>query len=233
MNGVRLCVVAEGQTEESFVNRVLAEHLGNHGVFVSVHCVTTSRDRRANRVYRGGLLKYVHLRKDLTRWMKQEQKNDDCWFTTMVDLYRFPTADSPFDDTIRSMPDPYKRVEALQDAIRQDVGLERRFVPYVQLHEFEALVLSDASRFGAFFDNEKAIRDLQDLVAGYDSPELIDDGETTAPSKRIISAIPEYECEKTVAGAEIASDIGVSVLRQCCPHFGKWLTALETLPSSR
>ncbi len=231
MSNIRLCVLAEGQTEENFVNRVLKEHLAKYNVFTSVHCVTTSRDKRRQRVYRGGLVRYEHLKNDLDRWMKQERKNADCWFTTMVDLYAFPTANSPFDNTIRKIPDPYEKVELLENAIREDIG-SRRFIPHVQLHEFEALVLVDPTRFEDFFDDTSAIEELRRFVTNFKSPELIDDGETTAPSKQIVLRIREYGYQKAVVGAEIASDIGVDALRENCPHFDKWLTRLERLPTS-
>lgn len=51
----RLHVLAEGQTEEAFVNQVLAPHLAGHGVVTDVRCVTTRRDRhRLDIVHRGG-----------------------------------------------------------------------------------------------------------------------------------------------------------------------------------
>ena len=67
---IRLHVLAEGQTEEGFVNEVLAPELASHDVFVDVHRITTGR--RHGRVFRGGLVKYEHLARDLILWMKQD-----------------------------------------------------------------------------------------------------------------------------------------------------------------
>lgn len=70
---------------------------------------------------------------------------------------------------------------------------------------------------------------LSELVRRFDSPELIDDGETTAPSKRIIAEIPKYRHQKATAGPLIASRIGVQIMRERCPHFNDWVTILEAL----
>jgi hypothetical protein len=56
---------------------------------------------------------------------------------------------------------------------------------------------------------------------------LIDDGPTTAPSKRIIAEIPEYD--KATAGVAVAEKIGMDTLRQKCRHFNEWITRLEQL----
>jgi hypothetical protein len=69
---IRLHAVVEGQTEETFVNAVLAPELGSLNVFMDTHCVTTGGGN--SRIYRGGLNKYRHLKRDLTRWMKQDQQ---------------------------------------------------------------------------------------------------------------------------------------------------------------
>jgi hypothetical protein len=66
-------------------------------------------------------------------------------------------------------------------------------------------------------------------VAEATSPELVDDGETTAPSKRIIGQFPQYEKQKRAFGAELAACVGLETTRRLCPHFNTWLTALEAL----
>jgi hypothetical protein len=120
-------------------------------------------------------------------------------------------------------------VAFLEEALGKDFD-HPRFVPYIQLHEFEALLLADPSKFDwEFIEHDAAIRRLQALAASVATPELIDDGEHTAPSKRIIAEIPEYAGRKASAGPLIASKIGLPVLRQKCPHFDDWLRRIETL----
>ena len=53
----------------------------------------------------------------------------------------------------------------------------------------------------------------------FPSIEHIDDGPTTAPSKRIIKLIPGYEDRKASAGPNIAEYIGLTVIREKCLAF--------------
>lgn len=149
-------------------------------------------------------------------------------FTTMIDLYALPRDFPGFADAAR-VADPYVRVRRLEQALADDIG-QPRLIPYIQLHEFEALLLSDPEKFDwQYIDHDQAISRLVELARQFDSPELIDDGEATAPSKRIIAQIPEYRYQKAAAGPVIASHIGVQTIRDRCPHFGEWLAKLEAL----
>jgi hypothetical protein len=222
---IRLHMVVEGQTEETFVNRLLAEHLGRFDLSVDVRRVETSR-RRA-KIYRGGLLHYRKVRKDISLWMKEDQ-NPDAYFSTMFDLYALPD-DFPEFDLAAKFPTPYERVIALEDAFGRDIQ-HPRFIPYIQLHEFEALLFSDPSKFDwEFIDHDKEIRKLIEIANSFNTPELIDDNPQTAPSKRIIKEIPEYSGRKSSAGPIIAEKIGIQAMREKCVHFNDWVTRLESL----
>lgn len=225
---IRLNIVVEGQTEEAFINQVLADPLADMEVFASVRCVETSR--RQARIYRGGLRRYEKLKEDLLRWMRQD-RHPECWFTTMVDLYGLERLRDEFPGFLESRrePDPRRRIAALERAFAEDIQ-HRRFIPYLQLHEFEALLLSDPQKLeGEFIDRGKEIAQLVELVSAVESPELIDDGEDTSPSHRIIRVIPEYQDRKASAGPLVAGKIGLPTLRRKCPHFGEWVGRLEAL----
>jgi hypothetical protein len=49
----------------------------------------------------------------------------------------------------------------------------------------------------------------------------------TAPSKRLLREIPEYD--KANSGVIVAEQIGLGKMRRRCPHFNDWLTKLERL----
>ena len=72
----------------------------------------------------------------------------------------------------------------------------------------------------------RAIQNLVKMV-GTQNPELINQGHETAPSKRILKEIPEYD--KVTSGVSVAECIGLDTLRQKCAHFDQWLTKLERL----
>ena len=218
MSIVRLHVVAEGQTEEQFVKGVLAPCLWPHHLVPDVRCVNTGKQR-------GGLVKYAHLRRDLSLWMKEDQKPDAC-FTTMVDLFRLPP-DFPGYESSRHSADPLIRAQHLEAELAKDLA-HRRFVPYIQVHEFEALLFADPIKFAvAYPDRTSQIQSLLAIRRQFISPEHIDEGDQTAPSKRIRSVLPEYQ--KVAAGLVIARAVGIEVMRRECSHFAAWLQKLESL----
>ena len=223
--GVTLNVVVEGQTEETFVRRVLREHLAQREIWVFARRVTTSR--KEGRKHRGGLLKYEHSRRDISQWLKQDRR-ETVRVTSFFDLYGLPS-DFPGYAEARRVQDPYKKVEILEIALAQDIG-DSRFIPYFQLHEFEALLFCDPHQLAAEFDVREAdIQKLVDVANHFGNPELINDDPNTAPSKRIIAHIPAYEGRKSSAGPLVAEEIGLHRLRDNCRHFAQWVDQLEEL----
>ncbi len=218
---MRLHFVVEGQTEETFVRNLLAPELGAKGIYCDAHRVTTGR--RSGKVYRGGLVSFAHLRRDLELWIKQD-KASDSWFTTMIDLYRLPS-DFPSMAESRHIVDPTKKVELLEQSFTSNID-HPRFVPYIQLHEFEALLFSDPQSFSIAFPGIGAkVAKLQAIRRAFETPEHIDEREDHAPSKQILKILPEYD--KPVSGPLIAKQIGLAKLRQECHHFDAWLARLE------
>ena len=168
------------------------------------------------------------MRDDILRKIAQEQGKADVYFTTMIDLYAIDTNSPGFVEAEKLRHLPEKRVEALEQAFAADIAYWR-FIPYIQLHEYEAYLFSDPTQFRLYYPrHEHAIKNLLS-VANAHAPERINDGPTTAPSKRIIAQLPGYERAKTVVGPEVAELIGLEVIRSKCPHFAAWLTRLEQL----
>lgn len=222
---VRLNFVVEGQTEETFVNQVLRPHLAERRIWAYVRCVETSR--KHGRKHRGGGRSYGLAKNDITRWLKEDQ-NPDARFTTMFDLYALPR-NFPGYEAAGQVNDPRQRVEALESALKDDID-DWRFIPYVQLHEFEALLLADPQKMEVQFPgSDDGIRRLVETASHFESPEHIDDGRDTAPSKRISNMIPEYYGQKASAGPLVAGYIGLAALRSKCEHFGEWLNRLESI----
>ena len=222
---LRLNFVVEGQTEETFVNTVLRNHFANQSIATAAHRVTTRRERRIEHLkHRGGLTTYAHARDDIRRWVRQDG-GGDARFTTMFDLYGLPI-DFPRYADAAAASDPYARVEILETALSEDIG-DWRFIPYIQLHEFEALLFADPQQLDTQFpDCRSEIQLLVETAQRLGSPELVDDGPASAPSKRITAAIPEYGSRKSSAGPIVAAKIGLPILRSRCPHFREWLRRL-------
>lgn len=107
------------------------------------------------------------------------------------------------------------------------------FVPYVQLHEFEALAFADVEALASVVkpigkhSSESLIDQFGQILTDAGDPEAINDSYETCPSRRISSIVPAYK--KTAHGPIITSRIGIDVLRGRCSHFNNWLTRLEQL----
>lgn len=235
MTGIRLHITAEGQTEERFVKRSLAPYLGERNIWADARCVLTSKNNRLGVEHRGGWRRtsaYETAKRDICTWMK-EDRNPDVRFTTMFDLHALPR-DFPGYDRAHKETDPYRRIEILEGALGADIKDELndiRFIPYIQLHEFEALILADPTQLEwEFLEHDQQIQRLVDMVTNEGgNPELIDDGETTAPSKRIIAEIAEYAGRKATSGPLVVGKIGMPTLRSKCRHFSEWIEKLESM----
>lgn len=231
---IALYILVEGDTEERFANQVLVPHLVGVGVCAYVSKVVT-RGRRGNHEHQGGGRTYGKWKNDLTTWIKQQHHRSDVWFTTMLDFYGLSEFSDGFPAYAEhaACTDAYQRVENLEAAWARDVGFHR-FVPYLQLHEFEALVLVDTTVLKArFLDNEKQVDQLAAAIAGTrQPPELINDRRETSPSHRIASFVPAYARQKADAGSSAARTIGLARLRGACPHFDRWISRLEQLDKS-
>ncbi len=223
---MRLHMTVEGQTEQAFASQILTPHLARYGVMLGRPRLTGPVSRRRGRVPRGGLLRtFVHALADMTRWLR-EDRGEDVRFTMMVDLYGLPN-DFPGYDRAMGQSDPYRRVQALEAGLAEEIA-DDRFLPYLQLHEFEALLLAQPSTFERLFENRaRAARELAEVCRHYENPERIDDGQDTHPKARIQKLFPDYAAN--VDGPLLAGEIGLQVIREACPHFHNWLTALEGL----
>lgn len=221
----RLLVLCEGQTEETFFNLVLREHLAERGVFGSCTMICTSREA-GRRAYRGG---HAHRWDLIERDLRLLLRSNPDAMTTMLDLYAFPR-DMP------GFPAPWpartkERVRALEEAMATAVN-DPRFIPGLLVHEFEGLLFSSPEEIAEVAVVNAArrpdvARELRAVVDAFDTPEDIDDGPETAPAARLLGIIPEYR--KPRHGPTIAARVGLATIREHCPSFSAWLARLEAL----
>lgn len=221
----RLYIIVEGDTEQEFVKQLIAPHLNAKQVWTTPIEVTTKRDRKTGQKLAKGGGHWKHWRKDIRNVLLS--KADDLRVTSLFDLYGLPE-DFPKIDEYRTERDTVARAGLLETAMGEDVE-DRRFIPYVQRHEFEALVLSGLDHLGEQLVDADARAGLDALRAelGELAPEDVNDGKETAPSKRLLARVPGYN--KTTHGPLVTSKVGIDGLKQRCPRFGAWLAKLEAL----
>jgi hypothetical protein len=214
----RVYLLVEGQTEETFVRDLLVPHYARIDLFLRPIVVRTSRS------HVGGLRSYAKVKDQLIRLCRQDR---DATVSTMMDLYGLP-ADFPG----KSSPAYPRQGAGVQKAgfieaeWAKDVN-ESNFLPHLMVHEFEALLFVEPDRFSGWATSGSVVAELVRIARSSSSPEEINDGPATAPSKRIMQFMPEFE--KTFHGPLIATEIGLDALQRGCAHFSAWLGRLEAL----
>lgn len=210
----RLFIVVEGQTEEEFVRTMLRPYLFSCGIYdVNPILIRTSKSGR------GGFVNYDHLKNTVMPLLKSQK--DDIVVTTFVDYFRMPH-NTPFYEQCMQAGCNKDKVAALEQCIWKDIN-DRRFVPYIQLHEFEALLFSDNNGFEEFFTKEQAEQTAV-IVDAFENPEDINTHPQQAPSKRIIAIKEDYN--KPIDGNLIADKIGINTILKRCPRFAAWISEL-------
>ena len=229
----RLFMHVEGSTEERFVKEILANHLYQHGyLHVSARTMGFAQERER----RGGIRGWPEAKKGIVNHLRRDQ---EVISTTMVDYYGLPERPPgawPGRATSGKVPMP-NRATHVENAIRRDLQGElgdkfqvHRFIPYVMLHEFEAMLFSDCAQFARGIGRPELEPKFQAIVDAAGEPEAIDDTPKGAPSKRIETLAPGYS--KPFQGATAARAIGLDKIRAACPHFNAWLTRLEGIPAT-
>ena len=130
-------IIVEGPTEEEFVNEVLRPYFYDFEIYdVRAILIQTSPG------YKGGDMKFERYKNNVEHLLKAET---DIIVTSLIDYFRLRT-DFPKYEESKNIAEKFKRVTFLENAI-SEVIRENRFVPYIQLHEFEGLLFSSDSGF--------------------------------------------------------------------------------------
>jgi hypothetical protein len=224
----RLIVHVEGQTEELFVNEILAPHLYHHGYSnVSARLLGNARLKQN----RGGIKSWLTVKTDISRHLRGDQ---GCIATLMVDYYALPqSGDGAWPgrecDPARNAQQKSRELHsALKQDMEKDFGvLAHRFIPFVLMYEFEGLLFSDCNKFAEAIGRSSKAERFQAIRNQFATPEDINDSSITAPSKRILSIVPGYE--KPLYGNIAASTIGLPMIRQECVILDQWIKQLETV----
>ncbi len=208
-------IISEGTTEEEFINSSIYDYMSREGINdVRAIKLQTSRG------HKGGSMSYVRFKMNILNLLKRE---NDIIVTSLIDFFRLEN-DFPKYTEAQRIVNVVERVSFLEKEIAQDID-SSRFVPYIQLHEFEGLLFSGKSGFELFTSiPSENMTELINTVDKYPNPELINEGPTTAPSKRLLRLIPEYR--KTFHGPMIALENGFDSILAKCPRFNNWIEIL-------
>jgi len=214
----RILLLVEGQTEERFVKTLLAPHFQERNAAV-VPTILVTKFVKDGPNFKGGVSSYSRFRTDLRRLLH----DSGALVSTILDYYGLP-ADFP-GMTTRPNAAPRARVDHVERRIHEELGSPTNFVPFLALHEFEAWLFASPDELPRTMiqpDRRDAFAAIRGSV---DTPENINEGVWSAPSKRIHTIFPSYR--KLLHGPPTAERIGLASIRAQCPHFDAWLQRLE------
>jgi hypothetical protein len=225
MNNIEVYIIVEGPTEQTFIRDVLAPEMGHKGIFLHPALMGKPGHKR------GGDIRFERAEGDIGRFLKQRSNT---YISTMFDYFRLDPG-WPGNISMPGSPTAIEKADKIETATFErikelfpDYNVGGRFIPYIEMHEFEALLFSDVS----ILANEIGVNKtkIEDILHECEEPEEIDDGPDTAPSKRLMSLHSGYR--KVAMGKTISEAIGIQTIREKCPHFEAWLTKLEQLSGS-
>jgi hypothetical protein len=220
----QLIIVGEGQTEQAFCKDVLYDHFFRKEIII--HNPTIKKTR-------GGIVGWQVLKKEIESHLKCAPK---AVVTTLIDFYGLKDNHFfPLWHESKNHRSIHDRITILEEAMKNaiDESIRHRFIPYIQVYEFEALLFSDATIFETQFEKSEFL-DFQYLQQTLlIAPEEINDGPTTAPSKRLERIIKGYKSEiennKVFYGTLMSQVIGLERICEKCPRFNQWIHKLENI----
>jgi Domain of unknown function (DUF4276) len=219
---IRVHIICEGQTEEMFINKVLAGLYSPKGIYLYPSLIGKPG-------HKGGNVRYERLLTDLRARLAGDST---AYCTTLFDYYGLPR-DFPGKEEAKEQVGTANKALCVTRALTERLGSKlgegflRRFIPYVQMHEFEGLLFSDSDSFAKAINMPNLANDFRRIRAGFESPEEINDDPDTAPSKRIKALFPRYE--KPLYGSLATMEIGIEAIRAECPLFNRWLEQIESI----
>jgi len=211
-------ILVEGSTEILFVNEVLKLYFHERGIYIKPFLFQKA----------GGIPKYSISQKQILNTIISDPS---CFCTTMVDFYGMPT-NWPGREQANRCQSYSEKADIVEGGILKDIAGYlgnsfnlNRFIPYVQMHEFEALLFSSPAKLAESLGIEQSIPAFMAIRNEFSNPEEINDNYEKCPSRRIEGLFESFK--KTIDGITAAGRIGLETMRQECPHFNEWITKLE------
>lgn len=216
----RLLVLAEGDSEELFVQNILAPHLERFGVYARATGVVSKRLASGKKFTGGNLWSNVRLS------LQPLLADSDAWVTTLLDFYGLPD-NFP---GLSGLPSPsgpaLDAVQHVEKSISITMGSPARFIPFIAMHEFEAWYFANPRKVADFFGKVEIAEAMEQTCQAANGPENINHGKETHPSKRLESYGMGF---RKTSAVTVLKEIGLDAIRSSCPHFNDWLTRLERL----
>jgi hypothetical protein len=172
----------------------------------------------------GGVTNYEPIREDIRDQFATGDIGAADVLTTLIDLYALPANFPGFEEAVARGLTGSEKASHIEQTWKADIG-RANFFPYIQVHEFEALILTRPSALKAYYpEHSLGIEQLGRECAPFHTPEDIDDAKTTSPSHRILAHIPTY---RKIDGFRHLQEIGLPELKAHCTRFRAWIEQCE------
>lgn len=219
---IEVVAVVEGKTEQIFIESILSPYLSRKHIFMKAMQLRKPGQK-------GGDVRFARVLKDLGLLLKQRS---DTYVTTMVDYYgvkEWPAIDQVPDNATPSQIAGILNHAAKQEMIKyfQKNRPDYRFIPYMAIHELEALLFSDPAALSSALRISETT--VQDVLSAYGEPEAINTHPSAAPSKQLDQWSHLGKFPKTTLGIAIAKRIGIPRIREKCPVFNAWIATFERI----
>jgi len=221
-NYIEVIAIVEGKTEQVFIEKILAPYLGHKNI--GIRATQASKPGQ-----KGGDVRFSRVKRDLEGHLKQRS---DTYVTTFIDYYG--TKEWPGIDSVPPQACPEIIAKTVNDATKEKVvtlfsaqQADRRFIPFIAVHEFEALLFSDVEILSVQLGVEAP--EISAVISACGSPEAINNNPQTAPSKRLSAWCTNGTFLKTTTGISVAEKIGIEKMREQCPLFNGWLATFEEI----
>jgi hypothetical protein len=221
---VEIVALVEGKTEQIFIQSMVTPYLAAKNIFMTPIIVSKPGQK-------GGDVKFARVKNDIELHLKQRR---DTFLTLFIDYYGIK-GDWPGLVDAKKQSIPSDKAEKINNATRDrvvqlsaDCRADRRFIPFVAVHEFEALLFSDPRILAEQLGVRRS--DIDEIIRECGEPENIDDSPVSAPSKRLQTLSERFK--KTSTGIAIAKAIGLEKIRAQCPLFNTWLSEIEMLTAA-
>lgn len=215
-----LYIIVEGETEEEFVKRLLMPYLYSRGLACHIQAILV--------FVSGGGHGHSNTEHFLNTIEPVLYLRGEPVITSLLDFFRFPRKQASF-AACAALAIAVAQADCLQDALFtavQGIRPYRHFLPYVQLHEFEALLFADAA--GHALHHPRIAADVAAVIAAHPAPEDINSRPEWAPSKRLESIYQSHHqtYRKGADAVDVAELIGMERLLERCPRFSAWVECL-------
>lgn len=216
----RIIIICEGETEREFCATILQRYFISKDIIIQSPLIKKTM---------GGIVNWNELLKQINHHLKSDLS---VYVTTLLDYYGLHSKHGfPNWSDAENCPNKSERMDILEQSMKNslDDSVAFRFIPYVQLHEFEGLLFNDINVFYNQIPEEELIGEdeLTQTFKEYDNPEMINNNFETCPSRRLNRIIAGYN--KIVYGNILAEVIGLERIRNKSPRFNEWIRKIEEI----